>query len=44
MRKSLLSLILFFACFIAFSQVKQLDENQEAGKGNVEELAWLEGL
>lgn len=44
MKKSLLSLILFFTCFIAFSQVKQLDENQDAGKGNVEELAWLEGF
>ncbi len=44
MKKSLLSLILFFTCFIAFSQVKQLDENQEVGKGNVEELAWLQGF
>ncbi|WP_339752787.1 hypothetical protein [Algoriphagus aquimarinus] len=44
MKKSLLSTILFLTFFTAFSQVKQLHENQDAGKGNVEELAWLEGL
>ncbi|MEB2777213.1 DUF6265 family protein [Algoriphagus sp. D3-2-R+10] len=44
MKKSLLSSILFFICFITFSQVKQLEKDQEAGKGNVSALNWLEGF
>ncbi|PZX49198.1 DUF6265 family protein [Algoriphagus chordae] len=44
MKKSLLSSLLFLIYFIAFSQVKQLEKNQEAGKGNVSELDWLEGF
>ncbi|SFB17514.1 DUF6265 family protein [Algoriphagus aquimarinus] len=44
MKKSLLSTILFLTCFIAFSQVKQLEKEQEPGKGNVSNLSWLEGF
>jgi hypothetical protein len=39
MKMPFLSTTLFFTCFIAFSQVKQLENDQEPGKGNVEELA-----
>lgn len=44
MKKSILSCILFFICWIAFSQIKQLEKDQEAGKGDVSNLAWLEGF
>tara|TARA_R110002020_G_scaffold166570_8_gene354650 strand:+ start:726 stop:1220 length:495 start_codon:yes stop_codon:yes gene_type:complete len=44
MKKSILSCILFSIYSIAFSQVKQLEKDQEPGKGNVEELDWLEGF
>lgn len=44
MKNSLLSALLFLISFITFSQVKQLEKDQESGKGNVSELAWLEGF
>ncbi|WP_057937451.1 DUF6265 family protein [Algoriphagus resistens] len=44
MEKSLLFLTLFFISFMAFSQVKQLEKDQDPGKGNVSELEWLEGF
>ncbi|MEP0712586.1 DUF6265 family protein [Algoriphagus sp.] len=44
MKNPLLSALLFFISFIAFSQVKQLEKDQEPGKGKVSDLAWLEGF
>ena len=44
MKKSILTSLLLFTCFLVFSQVKQLEEGQEAGKGNIEDLGWLEGF
>jgi hypothetical protein len=44
MKQSLLFSLLFLISFIAFSQVKQLEKDQEPGKGQVSELAWLEGF
>jgi len=44
MKKSILTPILFFTCFLAFSQVKQLEKDQEPGKGKVSDLDWLEGF
>ena len=44
MKKSILSSLLFFTCFLVFPQVKQLEDGQEPGKGNIEDLSWLEGF
>lgn len=44
MKKSILTSILFFTCLFIFSQVKQLEKDQEPGKGNVEDLGWLAGF
>ncbi|RAI85958.1 DUF6265 family protein [Algoriphagus yeomjeoni] len=44
MKKSILTSFLFFTFFLAFSQVKQLEKDQEPGKGNVSDLDWLEGF
>ncbi|WP_192348226.1 DUF6265 family protein [Algoriphagus sp. Y33] len=44
MKKSFLSLILLFISFIAFPQVKQLEKDQEPGKGKVSDLDWLVGF
>lgn len=44
MKKLLLCSLFLLAGTLAFSQVKYLDENQEAGKGNVSELEWLAGF
>ena len=44
MKKLFLSLLLFVNCFIAVSQVKQLEKDQETGKGNISQLNWLEGF
>lgn len=43
MKKPLLASLLFFIYFISFSQVKQLEKDQEPGKGNISDLQWLEG-
>ena len=44
MKKSILTSLLFFTFFLAFSQVKQLEKDQDPGKGNVSDLHWLEGF
>ncbi|WP_425637599.1 DUF6265 family protein [Algoriphagus yeomjeoni] len=44
MKKSLLFSIIFLFSISVFSQVKQLEKDQEPGKGNVSDLDWLEGF
>lgn len=45
MKKSFLSLLIFFLIYsLSFAQVKELAKDQEAGKGTVSELNWLEGF
>ncbi len=44
MKKPILFSLVFFLSLSVFSQVKQLEINQEPGKGNVSDLKWLEGF
>ncbi|REG82769.1 DUF6265 family protein [Algoriphagus antarcticus] len=44
MKKPLLTTLLFLICSITIAQVKQLENDQEPGKGNVSDLDWLVGF
>lgn len=44
MKKLLLSFLLYFIFLLSFAQVKQLEKDQDPGKGSISELTWLQGF